>query len=90
MGEGAILAHFNKYSGILHAVLRIRIMFVIAITAAIIIYILELIFPVSLHCLTALFTFYFSVLFSRDIMRIVIFWVSVSVNYSKGSLGVEA
>lgn len=73
MGEGALLTHFNKYSGILHAVLRFRIMFVVAIIAAIIIYILELIFPVSLHCLTALFTFYFSVLFSRDVMRTVIF-----------------
>lgn len=55
MGEGVILAHFNKYSGILYAVLRIRIMFVTAIIAAIIMYILELIFPGSLHCLTALF-----------------------------------
>lgn len=90
MGEGALLIPFNKYSGILHAVLRIRVMFVIAIIAAIIIYIRKLIFPVSHHYLTALFTFYFSVLFSRDIMRIVIFWVSVSVNYSKGNLGVEA
>lgn len=73
MGEGALLTHFNKYSGILHAVLRFRIMFVVAIIAAVIIYILELIFPVSLHCLTALFTFYFSVSFSRDVMRTVIF-----------------
>lgn len=47
------LAHFNKYSGILHAVVGIRIMLVVAITAAIIMYILELIFPVSLYCLTA-------------------------------------
>lgn len=90
MGEGAILAHFNKYSVTLCAVLRIRIIFVIAIITAIIIYILELIFRVSLHCLTALFTFYFSVLFSRGVMRIVIFWVSVSVNYSKEKFGVEA
>lgn len=73
MGEGALLTHFNKYSGILHAVLRFRIMFVVAIITAVIIYILELIFPVSLHCLTALFTFYFSVLFYRDVMRTVIF-----------------
>lgn len=90
MGEGAVLAHFNKYSGTLHAVLRIRIKFVMAIIAALIIYILELIFPVSLHCLTGLFTFHFSVLFSRGVMRIVIFWVSVSGNYSKEKLGVEA
>lgn len=90
MVEGGILTHYNKYSGTLHAALRFRIMFVFSIIAAIIIYTLELIFPVSLHCLTALFTFYSSVLFSRDIMRIVIFWISVSVNYSKEKLGVEA
>lgn len=82
MDEGAILDHFYKHSETLHNCTKL----VVVIIQGIIIYIQELIFPVSLHCFTALFTFYFSVLFSIDVMSIVVFLFSVSLNYSSRKL----